>query len=167
MQGQAKVQQHNGRHAGQAIPTRTGVFSFSGGEVNGPAIRRTYCDDGVTGGDGEDGVDDAQHPERERPGGRALLPGEVARVVQLAEPTRRSPGAQTTHLLGHSIGMCEARRGLRLKLKLGVCSSSGLACTKQSWKWSRSREPLAHLSSATAALTAVLMVANAAGHDDA
>jgi hypothetical protein len=44
---------------------------------------------------------------------------------------------------------------------------SGLACTKQSWKWSRSREAPVRASSATAARTAVLMVRSAAGHDEA
>jgi hypothetical protein len=66
--------------------------------MTGMAIR-SYRDDRVTGGDGEDvgarhgpraqrlqqgldGVDDAEPPERARVGARALLPGEVARVVQ-------------------------------------------------------------------------------------
>uniref|UniRef100_A0A0A9GKB4 Uncharacterized protein n=1 Tax=Arundo donax TaxID=35708 RepID=A0A0A9GKB4_ARUDO len=55
-------------------------------------------------------------------------------------------------------------------VKLAVSSSrtdASQPCTKQSWKWSRSREPPVRASNATAARTAVLMVRSAAGHDEA
>ena len=42
---------------------------------------------------------------------------------------------------------------------------TGLAWTKQSWKWSLSREAPMRGSCATAAVTADLMVARALGHD--
>jgi hypothetical protein len=43
----------------------------------------------------------------------------------------------------------------------------GLAWTKQSWKWSLSREAPMRGSLATAAFTALLIVDSAVGHDEA
>jgi hypothetical protein len=40
-----------------------------------------------------------------------------------------------------------------------------LACTKQSWKWSLSKEAPMRASCATAAVTALLMVDSALGHE--